>query len=279
MMSQSGSNLSISAAGSLQYLLLNFVRLGLFTFYGLFLSIILLPVFVIWFPRHFKEVLRDPAWQVLLFWIIPALGFYTAFVQQAGYTFTYLPALFILIAFSVVHIAAHWVQKRMPVQRSIAGLTGLLAAANIVFFLFINPYLFGIDKFLLRTPGYQAIKDRDTVLAQKISFIRDRFPAGPNPGTGRGDGFPYSRLLFIGIPPAVSLARSHSPDRRRCTAGEHNPLSGGVQQRRNAVSFRAGTGISGIPARRSTVLERRLGSADHLLLSKNGVELKRNALP
>ncbi len=176
MMSQSGSNLGISAASSVQFLLLNLARLGLFTFYGLMLAALVLPVFVVRFIRHFRQTVREPVWQVLLLWILPSLLFYLIFVQQAGYTFTYLPAVFILIAFTLARVIAPWARQKFALRSPTAAMAGVLVAANVAFFLLAQPYLFGSDKFLLRTPSAHAIRDRDTVLGQKIDFIRAQFP-------------------------------------------------------------------------------------------------------
>ncbi len=173
---QTGSNISDSAAGSAQTLLMNFARLGLFTGFGVMLAGLALPVWAVWLARNLRAMLRSEAWQVLLLWVLPSLVFYAIYIQQGGHTFTYLPGLIIICAWTLLEVIAPYATRRGLGARLAGGLVVGIVAVNAVFFLFSRPYLLGIEKFLLRTPSYAAIRERDEKLGQKLAFIRAQFP-------------------------------------------------------------------------------------------------------
>lgn len=275
---QTGSNVSDSAAGSVQTLALNFARLGLFTVFGVMLGGLALPIWFAWLARNLRAAARDEAWQVLLMWVAPAVAFYAVYIQQGGHTFTYLPGMIIIVAYTLVEIVTPTLARRGMGKHVGAGLISAIAAVNIGFFLFAGPYLFGIEKFILRAPSAVAIRDRDAVLEQKLDFIRRQFP-------------PEETLVLAGGMD-FRIPDFYLPDYRvPFISHDLNQLT--VEDMEQAGSIRYLVMLNDIPPYPNIAAQEfqiflpsnplywiELGEGDALVLSKqHGVELKRGVGP
>jgi 4-amino-4-deoxy-L-arabinose transferase-like glycosyltransferase len=174
--SQAQGNLEISAAGAGSTLATNLSRLAVYGVYALTIGVALLPIAMIRFVRHRREWLREPRWQILLVWTLPSLVFYTFFVQQAGYTFTFMPAAVLIVSVTALDLI-RWAARRTHGAGWASVALGVLLLSNVVFFLAAPPFLFGQKKQLLNATSWPAINARNVGVSAKLDYIRTHFPA------------------------------------------------------------------------------------------------------
>jgi hypothetical protein len=173
--SQSQGNLAMSAAGPGLTLAINVLRLTTYGFYALTAGLPLLSVGFAWALRHWRELIRAPEWQVILVWLLPSLVFYTFFVQQAGYTFTFSPAVLLTLGFIVIEVIPRATARWKHSKQWGGALLVLIALSNIAFFLIAPPFLFGQKRQLFNTPSWSSIRTRNIIVSEKLGFIRDNF--------------------------------------------------------------------------------------------------------
>jgi len=172
---QSRGNLAISAAAVSSLLVINMLRLTIYAFYALTAGLPLLFLGFWWALRHWHELFRTPKWQVLAIWSLPGLAFYAFFVQQAGYVFTFMPAVMLFLGFIVVEVVPQVVPRWKHSWQLGNVFFVLITLANIAFFLSAPPFLFGQERQLLNTPSWPSIRTRNIIVGEKLKYIREHF--------------------------------------------------------------------------------------------------------
>lgn len=162
---------AVSDLGSGMALLVNLARLTVYAVYALTLGVAVIPLLLPAWLRGLRRHLRQPHWQVLGLWLLPSLAFYALFVQQAGYTFTFMMALIVVVARGLRYLAGR-VWGTAPRQLAL----GLVLACNLLFFLAAPPFLFGWRRQLFNAPSLPAIRERDRTVQERVAYIRGRFP-------------------------------------------------------------------------------------------------------
>jgi 4-amino-4-deoxy-L-arabinose transferase-like glycosyltransferase len=164
------SESSIFAAGQF---VVNAARLTIYVGYGILLGGLALVLGLIAHVREIPAWLRDKRTWTLALWIVPSLLFYVFIhIRQPGHVFTFLPAVILLVAVSIDALA-----KRFFGQRANAayGMAGVVVAANIAFFLFAPVSLFGSGQLPLQTMSRRTLAQRDTALAERLAYVREKF--------------------------------------------------------------------------------------------------------
>lgn len=184
---QAQSNVEGSSLLQIAELGVNALRIAVYTFYALSLGLILLAC---WAARQIPNVFklaRDERVQVLFGWVIPSVLFYTLFIRHPGHTFTFMPALLIVLALAIVELGSsiypsHFgltnrqnSAKHFSLNRVGLVITVLLVVGNTCFFLLVPPYLFGYKKVIATTPGWRTIRHRDQYLSGRFATIREHF--------------------------------------------------------------------------------------------------------
>jgi len=173
---QATDNAARSAVGIQKQLILNLQRLAVYGGYALTIGVVPLMVGAYWLARDLRWIVHEPRWQVIGMWLLPSLGFYVFFVQQAGYTMTFMPAVYLVLAFILM--------ERLPTALRLASrhaawvAVGIVLASDVVFFFAAPPFLLGQRRQLLNTPSWSAIRFRSAVVGEKVSLIRARFAPG-----------------------------------------------------------------------------------------------------
>jgi len=105
---------------------------------------------------------------------VPNLAFYAPLVRAPGHTFSFLPALIILVGTgaAVLRRDLSGSRRALPVLISIMG---TVSVANMLFFLAAPPFLFGVRRVALTTPSWTTIQYRDISLGTRIAYIRTHF--------------------------------------------------------------------------------------------------------
>ncbi len=158
-------------SGTLWVILEQIFHIATYLFYALLLG----PAVLAWgawtYVRRLPGLLRT-SWraQIMVLWTLPGL-LYLAFIhiRQPGHTFTILPGVMLLTA---LILADKWQEGSQ--KRRLIG-CGLLLTANVAFFLFAPPYLFGIQRMLLNTPSANAIRQYDNYVIPRLEAIRENF--------------------------------------------------------------------------------------------------------
>ncbi len=146
------------------------IRIGIYLFYALTAGVGVLFWGAWKFIRRLPGLLRGE-WraQVLAGWLLPGLLYLSLIhIRQPGHIFTVLPGMILLTAISAEALAA-----ARPRLRLALGTTLLLA--NLAFFLFAPPYLFGIRRTLLNTPSAASIRQYDAYVLPRLEAIRSNF--------------------------------------------------------------------------------------------------------
>jgi hypothetical protein len=150
-------------------------RMAFYLGYGLLLAALPLAWGTWWAGRNWRTLIRDRRFWMLVLWIGPAFGFYlVVHLRQHGHIFTFLPALLILSAASIVGLSRRL--KRAERRRiALGGLVSVVALVNAAFFLAAPAALFGSSRLPLQTPSRRTIERRDQELEVRVTAIRDRF--------------------------------------------------------------------------------------------------------
>ena len=158
-------------SGTLWAIFEQIFRIGTYLFYALLLGLAVLAWGVWAYVRRLPALLRA-SWQaqIMALWILPGL-LYLMFIhiRQPGHTFTILPGVMLLTA---LILADKWQKGNQ--KRWLIGY-GLLLTANVAFFLFAPPYLFGIQRMLFNTPSVNAIRQYDNYVIPRLEAIRENF--------------------------------------------------------------------------------------------------------
>ncbi len=154
----------------------NLGRLLIFNFYAIPLGLPVLVWGVIWLFTHPRTVLKDHRILLLLVWMVPSFIFYVFFVQQPGYIFSYFPGAIIFIAYFVVDVVPKIFSNRLKTVKWGLMITGVIVAANLIFFFVTPPLLFGDNRYVFRTTTWSAIRTHDTSAIEKLNYIRENFP-------------------------------------------------------------------------------------------------------
>ena len=141
-------------------LVTNTHTLGRFLLYGLTAAAALLPVLAMAvFRKRTRRVMRDRRLVFLLVWIAPSVIFYALIhIGEFGYVFSFLPALLLLLSWSL----ELWAGRR------VWALAGPVVAANLLLFLVMTPPL-----------SANRLAAHDDILRSKIATIEENF----NPDT------------------------------------------------------------------------------------------------
>jgi hypothetical protein len=160
--------------GSGMRILSNWARLSLYALYTLTLGVAVVPLLLPAVARAPRCHLAQPHWQVLGLWLAPSIAFYSLFVQQAGYAFTFMMALIVIVAFGLRR-ASGGAARRMRRRNLVHYALGVVLACNVTFFVAAPPFLFGARRQLFSAPSLPAIRHRDASVQERITFIRHRF--------------------------------------------------------------------------------------------------------
>ncbi|GAB4524263.1 MAG: hypothetical protein Fur0018_07680 [Anaerolineales bacterium] len=158
------------------------VRLAVYLFYALTAGVLAL-LWGAWKNIHsLPDILRrDWRAQVLALWIAPGLFYLTVIhIRQPGHTFTILPGVMLLTALATADSEQWSALNRLPsighrLTSPACALASILLLANIAFFRFAPPYLFGIQRMLFNTPSANAIRQYDAYVMPRLTAIREHF--------------------------------------------------------------------------------------------------------
>jgi hypothetical protein len=163
-----------SPIASITQLVMNGGRIAIYLEYSLLLGSIPLLGALIPMIRNYRGIIRDVRAWLFFFWIAPALGFYLfVHIRQHGHIFTFLPAVFLLVAW-----ASLWATRLIGQKFSqpVGGiLIGLILVTNVAFFLAAPQSLFGSSQLPLQTPSWATIYNRDQFLQERVYTIRAYF--------------------------------------------------------------------------------------------------------
>jgi hypothetical protein len=176
------SDFELFNEGRFLYRLSPFVRLGTYLGYGLMLGLVPLLYGVIRCLGKAKFWLGQ--WRsnnrvhVMALWLIPNLVLYAPLVRVPGHTFSFMPALVLISAATLVmlgHDLANWLSS--SATWSILLLTSLVLIVNVACFLAAPPYLFGVRRVVATTPSWPTIRYRDQYVAERVAYISQHFDA------------------------------------------------------------------------------------------------------
>jgi len=155
-------------------LVLNGGRMAIYLVYGLLLGAVALAAGTILALRRVRALIRDRRTWFFALWILPSVSFYLLFhIRQHGHIFTFLPAVVILTAMSVVAIGKS--VARNGVQQPVFQITSVLVLTNLAFFLLAPASLFGSNRLPLQAPVRTALVERDHHLGERFAAIQARF--------------------------------------------------------------------------------------------------------
>lgn len=180
---------------SFNELALNVGRMVIYLGYSILLGIVPL-LWGIWrAARHPRALLADKRAWVIVLWTAPAFVFYiVVHLRQHGHVFTFLPAIYLLIALSITDLARQLGRERW--QRVAAGVTAVVAAAAGLFFLLAPPALLGMKQVALQTPSRATIAARDAFLGERVTAIRDTFDPATTIVLGDSVNFRHPDFYF-----------------------------------------------------------------------------------
>jgi hypothetical protein len=135
---------------------------------------------------------QDDGAHVMALWLAPNLALWAPLVRAPGHTFSFLPALMLLAAGSLVMLSRD-VAGRLSVPDS--RLTGLLVSlslmVNVVFFLSAPPYLLGVRRIITTTPSWPTIRSHDRRIAEQTAYIQQNFDPATTVLVASGLDFRY----------------------------------------------------------------------------------------
>jgi len=170
---QATDNAARSAVGIQKQLTRNLLRLAVYGGYALTAGVVPLLFGVYSLVRDARRIVSERRWQVVGVWLLPSLAFYVFFVQQAGYTMTFMPAVYLVLAYVLVERPPAVIRSRLRYAAWIA--TGIVMVSNVAFFFAAPPFLFGQQRQLFNTPSWPSIRYRSATVGDKVSVIRSRF--------------------------------------------------------------------------------------------------------
>lgn len=152
----------------------NVIRFGVYALYTLGLGLVPLAIAA---GRRLMVVVRslksDWRAQVLAMWLLPATGYFTIIhLRQPGHTFTIQPGFLLLAGLGIVSLARRGASFH---RRVWAAVTAVVVLANALFFLLGPTYLFGDTRMLFTTPSWNAIRDYDEYVIERLEAIRANF--------------------------------------------------------------------------------------------------------
>lgn len=160
-------------------LLKNFERMGVYFGFSLILGFLALPLGIWMLARKWKDWLRDRRAWTLTLWILPSFIFYgLIYIRQAGYIFTILPVVFLIVALVILE-GSKRIRILLDPETVATVVTAVVVVANAAFFLAAPFRLFGLNLMILQTPSWHSIHERGTFLGDRLQAIRARF----NPAT------------------------------------------------------------------------------------------------
>jgi hypothetical protein len=194
-----------NAGGSLLVRFSPFIRLGVYMTYGLMLGLIPL----LWgltlgikhLPALWRRWLKDERFHVLALWLVPNLMFYAPLVRAPGHTFSFLPALILLVSAALIKFSrsiATYTKRSIPA--TILALTSIILVVNVVFFVAAPPYLFGVRRVVTTTPGWQTIKYRDQYISDRVNYITRNFQAPATAILANGPDFRHPNFYLRDYP-------------------------------------------------------------------------------
>jgi len=143
----------------------NLLRNLMFITFFIFLALgILFYIFIIGSYKYFKKNKLNLNKNKIIFfalWIIPAFIFYALIhINNPGYIFTFLPALFILSAKTFTEMTKNTTKK-----------------LQYIFLIFLSGFNFLMFVFVPLPTSYPEIKVHDKQLSERLVFIKNKFPA------------------------------------------------------------------------------------------------------
>lgn len=143
-----------------------------FSFYGLSSALLLIPIALVNAATSSgRRFFQDRRLPFLLVWMAPSLLFYIFIhVGEFGYIFSFLPALLLLLTWSLTAAAAMFAARpgrRRQANRVFWGAAIALILINLVLFLVISPPL-----------SANRLAARDDILRSKIQTIENKFDPG-----------------------------------------------------------------------------------------------------
>jgi len=163
-----------------QQFVVNGVRLAAFTGYALGIGVLPLALSVwCWTRDHlgqWRSWMRWPRLRLFFWWIMPSLLFFAFIhIRQPGHTFTFMPAVLLILSFVLLEGIPQAIRQWRHSERWGYALAGLVILFNMGFFLIAPPFLFGIRRVTSTTPGWPTIRRRDISLDTRIKYIRTHF--------------------------------------------------------------------------------------------------------
>jgi hypothetical protein len=167
-------------SASLGGMAVNVIRLGTYAAYTVGLGLIpLIAATIRGLPDIVRSLRRDWRAQTLAGWILPGAGYFAVIhLRQPGHTFTIQPALLLLSSLAIVACArnADKLHPKAAFRRNVwIGVTVVVVITNALFFLSGPTYLFGDTRMLFTTPTWNAIRDYDTYVTERLNAIRETF--------------------------------------------------------------------------------------------------------
>jgi hypothetical protein len=152
----------------------NVSRFGMYAIYTLGLGLIPLVVATC---RSLPEIVRslktDWRAQTLFVWVLPATGYFVVIhLHQPGHTFTIQPAFLIFTGLAIVSLARREDCFR---QNLWIGTTAVVMVFNALFFLIGPTYLLGDRRMVFTLPTWNAIRNYDTYVTDRLEVIREAF--------------------------------------------------------------------------------------------------------
>jgi hypothetical protein len=160
-------------SGSLEGVVMNGARFGVFVTYALGMSLVPVLLAIRWRLPESAHLFKDRRAQTLVLWIAPAAAYFTFIhVRQSGHIFTIVPALVVIAGFAIADITNRWSSNT---QSAWIVLTVLVVAFNSLFFLLGPQNLFGSSRSVFSTPTWTAIREYDVDITARLEAIRETF--------------------------------------------------------------------------------------------------------
>lgn len=162
---------------SLTQLGLNTGRMVIFLGYAMLLGYVPLAWAAISWVREgrWHDVSLKVPFVVLGLWMAPPMAFgILVHIRQSGHVFSFLPAVCILVGWSIAKLVAHLHRDVAP-RISLASILLPLAVPSALFFLFAPAALFGSSQTVFQTPSAASIRQQDRELGERFAYIRGKF--------------------------------------------------------------------------------------------------------
>lgn len=204
-----------SSFSGVRQLAVNGFRLGMFTLYALGVGIVPLVVESVRALFSLRRLCRRSEKTLLFFWwLAPSLLFYALIhVRQPGHTFTFMPALLLLLGGLLAGLS-----QQEQWRKWAWALTGTVVLVNALFFLTVPPTLFGGEHITLTPPTWPTIRARDAFLEHRINDIRAHLDSAETVILSSGLDFrhpdfylrEYPVVRFAELPVTTTLSLSDS---------------------------------------------------------------------